>query len=57
MARILVGPWAARRCLIWVLRSITGEAEEQPQKSGVAITDLFTGVYAVTAILDALHQR
>jgi crotonobetainyl-CoA:carnitine CoA-transferase CaiB-like acyl-CoA transferase len=39
------------------LMSITGEAEGQPQKSGVAITDIFTGVYSVTAILAALHQR
>ncbi|MBL4811274.1 MAG: CoA transferase, partial [Rhodobacteraceae bacterium] len=37
--------------------SITGEVDGQPQKSGVAITDLFTGVYAVSGILAALHQR
>ena len=39
------------------LMSITGEADGQPQKSGVAITDLFTGIYATTAILAAVHQR
>lgn len=39
------------------LMSITGEADGQPQKSGVAITDIFTGIYSVTAILAALHQR
>ncbi|AXI56393.1 CoA transferase [Sulfitobacter sp. JL08] len=39
------------------LMSITGEADGQPQKSGVAITDIFTGVYATTAILAAVHQR
>ena len=39
------------------LMSITGEPEGQPQKSGVAITDLFTAVYATTAILAAIHQR
>ena len=31
--------------------SITGEPGGQPQKSGVAITDIFTGVYAVSGIL------
>jgi crotonobetainyl-CoA:carnitine CoA-transferase CaiB-like acyl-CoA transferase len=39
------------------LMSITGEPDRQPQKSGVAITDIFTGVYAVSGILAALHQR
>ena len=39
------------------LMSITGEAEGQPQKVGVAVVDIFTGVYASTAILAALHQR
>ena len=39
------------------LMSITGEPDGPPQKSGVAIVDLFTGVYATTAILAALHQR
>jgi crotonobetainyl-CoA:carnitine CoA-transferase CaiB-like acyl-CoA transferase len=39
------------------LMSITGEPDGQPQKSGVAITDIFTGIYATTAILAAVHQR
>lgn len=39
------------------LMSITGAPEGQPQKSGVAITDIFTGVYSVSAILAALYQR
>jgi crotonobetainyl-CoA:carnitine CoA-transferase CaiB-like acyl-CoA transferase len=39
------------------LMSITGEADGQPQKSGVAITDIFTGIYSVTGILAALYQR
>ncbi|MDP3960893.1 MAG: CaiB/BaiF CoA-transferase family protein [Pseudorhodobacter sp.] len=39
------------------LMSITGEREGQPQKVGVAVVDLVTGVYAATAILAALHQR
>ncbi|NML16638.1 CaiB/BaiF CoA transferase family protein [Azohydromonas caseinilytica] len=43
------------------LMSITGEAEgtpgTQPQKVGVAVVDLMTGVYATTAILAALQGR
>lgn len=39
------------------LMSITGERGEEPQKVGVAVTDLMTGVYATTAILAALHER
>ncbi len=34
--------------------SITGEADGQPMKAGVAIADLFTGLYAVNAIQAAL---
>lgn len=34
--------------------SITGEPDGQPMKAGVAIADIFTGVYAVTAIQSAL---
>jgi len=39
------------------LMSITGEPDGEPVKTGVAITDLFTGVYAATAILAALRER
>jgi len=42
------------------LMSITGEADVnagQPQKVGVAVTDLMTGMYATTAILAALNYR
>jgi crotonobetainyl-CoA:carnitine CoA-transferase CaiB-like acyl-CoA transferase len=43
------------------LMSITGEREgtpgSEPQKVGVAVVDLMTGVYATTAILAALHAR
>lgn len=43
------------------LMSITGEKDgtpgAEPQKVGVAVADLFTGVYAVTAILAALLER
>lgn len=39
------------------LMSITGEKGGEPQKCGVAITDLFTGLYAVIAIQAALRER
>jgi crotonobetainyl-CoA:carnitine CoA-transferase CaiB-like acyl-CoA transferase len=38
------------------LMSITGNAGEAPMKTGVAVTDLFTGVYASSAILAALLE-
>ena len=37
--------------------SITGAPVGQPQKVGVAVTDIFTGMYAATAILAALRMR
>lgn len=39
------------------LMSVTGEPGGQPQKVGVAVTDLMTGTYATTAILAALFER
>jgi len=39
------------------LMSVTGEKGGEPQKVGVAVTDLMTGVYATTAILAALYER
>lgn len=57
------GPYASRAGYDFIIQgmsglmSITGDPEGQPQKSGVAITDLFTGVYATTAILAAVHLR
>ena len=43
------------------LMSVTGEKDgtpgSEPQKVGVAVADLFTGLYATTAILAALHER
>lgn len=39
------------------LMSVTGEPGAQPIKVGVAVADLFTGTFASTAILAALHQR
>lgn len=57
------GPYAHRAGYDYIIQgmsglmSLTGEPDGQPQKSGVAITDVFTGVYATTAILAAVHQR
>ena len=43
------------------LMSVTGERDELPgggpQKVGVAVSDLFTGMYATIAILAALLER
>lgn len=39
------------------LMSITGPGPEQPTKVGVAIADLGTSLYAVIAVLAALHER
>jgi crotonobetainyl-CoA:carnitine CoA-transferase CaiB-like acyl-CoA transferase len=57
------GPYAHRAGYDYIIQgmsglmSITGDPAGQPTKVGVAITDIFTGVYASTAILAALHQR
>jgi formyl-CoA transferase len=39
------------------MMSITGQAEAPPMRVGVAIVDVFTGVYATSAILAALEVR
>nr|WP_132459192.1 CaiB/BaiF CoA-transferase family protein [Paraburkholderia sp. BL8N3] len=39
------------------LMGINGEANQQPLKFGVAVVDLFTGMYSAQAILAALYQR
>ncbi|WP_334179196.1 CaiB/BaiF CoA-transferase family protein [Pseudoxanthomonas sp.] len=39
------------------LMSVTGTADGEPQKVGVAVADLFTGMYATVAILAALRHR
>jgi len=39
------------------LMSITGEPQGEPMKAGVAVADLFTGMYAVQAILAAIVAR
>ena len=57
------GPYAHRAGYDYIIQgmsglmSVTGEPGGQPQKVGVAVTDIFTGVYATAAILAALHQR
>ncbi len=57
------GPYAHRAGYDFIIQgmsglmSVTGEPDGQPQKVGVAVTDIFTGIYAATAILAALHQR
>ena len=57
------GPYAHRAGYDFIIQgmaglmSVTGEPDGQPQKVGVAVTDLFTGVYAATAVLAALVQR
>ncbi|MCX7859390.1 MAG: CoA transferase [Chloroflexus sp.] len=39
------------------LMSITGEPDGPPLKTGVAVADITTGLYAATSILAALHYR
>ncbi|MDB0034874.1 CoA transferase [Amylibacter sp.] len=57
------GPYAKRAGYDFLMQgmsglmSITGEPEGQPQKVGVAVTDIFTGLYAVIAVQAALRSR
>ena len=57
------GPYAHRAGYDFIIQgmaglmSVTGEPDGQPQKVGVAVTDVFTGIYSATAILAALVQR
>jgi crotonobetainyl-CoA:carnitine CoA-transferase CaiB-like acyl-CoA transferase len=56
------GPYASRAGYDFIvqgmsgLMSITGAAGGEPQKVGVAVTDLFTGLYSVIAIQAALRH-
>lgn len=56
------GPYAKRPGYDYIvqgmggLMSLTGEPAGEPMKSAVAVADLFTGMYAVTAILAALRH-
>jgi formyl-CoA transferase len=61
------GPYAHRPGYDFIIQgiggfmSVTGEAHDfenaSPQKSGVAIADIFTGMYATSAILAAIIHR
>ncbi len=57
------GPYASRAGYDFIVQGmggamhLTGEAEGEPQKAGIAYADLFTGVYAVVAIQAALIRR
>lgn len=57
------GPYAARAGYDFLLQgmsglmSITGAPDGEPQKVGVAITDIVTGLYGTIGILAAVEQR
>ncbi|MBF9035190.1 CoA transferase [Rhodobacterales bacterium HKCCE2091] len=57
------GPYAHRAGYDYIIQgmsgimSVTGDPSGQPQKVGIAVTDILTGLYSATAILAALHQR
>jgi len=57
------GPYAPRAGYDFIIQgmggamSLTGEPDGEPQKAGVAYSDLFTGLYSTVAILAALRER
>lgn len=57
------GPYASRAGYDFLLQgmsglmSITGEPDGQPQKVGVAVTDVVTGLYGTIGVLAAVEQR
>ena len=57
------GPYAGRAGYDFLIQgmsglmSITGEPGRQPQKVGVAVTDIVTGLYGTIGILAAIEQR
>jgi crotonobetainyl-CoA:carnitine CoA-transferase CaiB-like acyl-CoA transferase len=57
------GPYAHRAGYDFIIQGmggmmdLTGEADREGQKPGVAIADVFTGLYSVIAIQAALRQR
>jgi crotonobetainyl-CoA:carnitine CoA-transferase CaiB-like acyl-CoA transferase len=57
------GPYAHRAGYDFIIQGmggmmdLTGEPDREPQKPGVAIADIFTGLYAVIAIQAALRRR
>jgi crotonobetainyl-CoA:carnitine CoA-transferase CaiB-like acyl-CoA transferase len=56
------GPYATRPGYDYMIQatgglmSLTGEPDGEPMKSAVAVADLFTGMYAATAVLAALRH-
>ncbi|TDH34295.1 CoA transferase [Pseudohoeflea suaedae] len=56
------GPYAPRAGYDFIIQamagmmSVTGPTDGEPQKAGVAITDIFTGLYSVIAIQAALRH-
>jgi crotonobetainyl-CoA:carnitine CoA-transferase CaiB-like acyl-CoA transferase len=57
------GPYAPRAGYDFIIQgmggamSLTGEPDGEPQKSGIAYADLFTGLYSTVAVLAALRER
>jgi crotonobetainyl-CoA:carnitine CoA-transferase CaiB-like acyl-CoA transferase len=57
------GPYAPRAGYDFIIQAmggimdLTGEADGEPQKPGVAFADIFTGIYACIGILAALRRR
>jgi crotonobetainyl-CoA:carnitine CoA-transferase CaiB-like acyl-CoA transferase len=57
------GPYAPRAGYDFIIQgmggamSLTGEPDGEPQKSGIAYADIFTGLYSTVAILAALRDR
>lgn len=57
------GPYAPRPGYDFIIQgmggimSITGAPDGEPQKTGVAFADIFTGMYATVGILAGLRQR
>jgi len=57
------GPYAARAGYDLMaqgmggIMDLTGEARGEPQRAGVPVADIFTGLYAVVGILAALRER
>lgn len=57
------GPYAHRAGYDFIaqamggMMSMTGEPDGEPQKAGIAVADLFTGMYSTVAILASLNRR
>jgi crotonobetainyl-CoA:carnitine CoA-transferase CaiB-like acyl-CoA transferase len=57
------GPYAPRAGYDFIIQGmggimdLTGEADDEPQKPGVAFADIFTGIYSAIGVLAALRRR